>query len=163
MDGLSQYHIEQEVSARLGARYWRWCSYEFIYSQILLWSQGNRSRYFEDTDGSRQIRDMYDAVAAECEREKANRCGYETDDVYFYSVPHLKELVAQVCAGQHCTRLNEAYADVSQALYRLVDASSRATIIGVHAGWLEESESFEDALRALQDVLGGKRPKGLRK
>lgn len=162
MDRVAQFHIEQEVGARLGARYWRWCSYEFIYSAILLWSQLNRHRYDGDTEGINQINDMYHAVAAECERHKAEECGYEVDDVYFYSIPYLKELVAQVCAGVNSTRLNEAYADVQQALYSLVNEGSRNQILNYHAGEMVSDEAYDQALGKLQEVLGGQRPKGLR-
>ena len=161
MDKVSQAHVEQEVGARLTERYYKWFSWPLICAEILLWSDANRHRYVEDTDGLKQITAMYHGVAAELEKQKAKQIGYEVDDVYFYSLPHLRELVAQVCAGIHSTRLDAAYADVERALYRLVDPSSRAYIIGWHAGWHEDDERLTEALRALQGVLGGKRPKGL--
>lgn len=161
MDKASQSAVEDFVAAMLLRKYEPWCSYEWLWSAVLLWSSTNRHHYTDDPNSGRQVADMYSSISAQAEREKAQRVGYKVEDLAFYSIGYLRELVAQVCAGQHSTRLDCAYADVERGLYRLVDTSSRATIIGVHAGWLEESESYEDALRALQEVLGGKKPKGL--
>ena len=162
MDRVAQFHIEQEVGARLGARYWRWCSYEFIYSAILLWSQLNRHRYDGDAEGINQINDMYHAVAAECERHKAEECGYEVDDVYFYSIPYLRELVAQVCAGVNSTRLDPAYADVQNGIFKLISETSKGIILGYHLDDDDDDGGYDHAIAELQKVLGGQRPKGLR-
>lgn len=161
MDRVSQSALENLVADMLLDKYGQWVTFGTIWSEVLLWSGMNRGKYAEDVNPARQTTDMYHHIAAEVERLKAEALGYKVEDLAWYSLGYLRELVAQVCAGQHSTRLDCAYADVERGLYRLVDTSSRATIIGVHAGWLEESESYEDALRALQEVLGGKKPKGL--
>ena len=69
---------------------------------------------------------------------------------------------AQVCVGVNSTRLNEAYADVQQALYSLVNEGSRNQILNYHAGEMVSDEAYDQALGKLQEVLGGQRPKGLR-
>jgi hypothetical protein len=161
VDRVSQSALENLVADMLTAKYGRWVTFGTIWSEVLLWSGMNRGKYAEDENPAKQTADMYAFIAAECERLKASVLGYSTDDLWFYSIGHLRELVAQVCAGYSSTFLNPAYADVQRGLYKLLDASSRATIMGVQAGWLEEGESYEDALKALQEALGGKKPQGL--
>lgn len=162
MDRLAQASIEQEVGARLTERYWRWISWPLIRSEIQLWSQAYRYRYGSDTDGLKQITDMYHAVAAELEKIKAKQIGYDVDDVHFYSIEHLKELVAQVCAGVHSTRLDPAYADVERGIWQLVPAHVASTLIGYHHQQDVDEGTYTLALAKLQEVLGGQRPKGLK-
>lgn len=160
-DKATQNAVENFVAAMLLRRYQTWVSYELIWGSVLLWSSVHRHEYSEDPNAGRQTAEMYSYISAECERHKAVSLGYKVEDLAFYSISYLRELVEQVCAGQHSTRLDCAYADVERALYRLVDPTSRARIIGFHSGWLEDTAAYEDALVALQETLGGKRPKGL--
>jgi hypothetical protein len=160
MDSLSRSALEDQVFDAACIRFPQ-VTERAIRAEILLWSGMNKHKYPDNPE--KQMDAMWDAVSAACQKLKAEICGYEVDDLWFYSTPHLRELVAQVCAGIHSTRLDCAYADVERALYRLLDPSSRADIIGWHAGWHEDEEALTEALQALQKVLGGQRPKGLRK
>lgn len=161
MDKVSQSAIENFCAALLLRKYQTWISYEKIWSEVLLWSSTNRHAYAEDENSGRQTSDMYAYISGNLEREKAATLGYKVEDLAWYSLGYLRELVEQVCAGVHSTRLDCAYADVERALYRIVDTGSRATIIGFQAGWLEDEASYNEALKALQETLGGKKPKGL--
>lgn len=152
-DKLSTAALQNLVANRIFDKYAQWVEYDWVWSQVLLFTQIHRD--------NQNVEAGVEWISAACEHEKARRVGYDVDDLHFYSIEHLRELVAQVCAGIHSTRLDPAYADAERALYRLVDPSSRADIIGWHAGWHEDEEALTEALRALQDVLGGKKPKGL--
>lgn len=158
MDRLSQSSVETSVCSDLLDRYQRWISYEWIYAEVLLWSSLNRHRY---DDPERQMRAMYDAVALACEHEKANRTGYEVDDVFWYSVPHLKELVAQVVAGVNSTRLDPAYADVQNGIFKLISETSKGIILEYHLEGMTDDGGYDHAIAELQKVLGGQRPRGL--
>lgn len=161
MDFMSQASIEQEAGACLLERYWKWFTWPVIWAEILLWAQDNREHYLDDTTGERQLADMYAAVAARLEHFKAKKIGYVVDDLAWYSIPELKELVEQVCSGQNATRIDAAYADVEYGLYKLMPAKARHVIIGYHAGWITDEVAYDQAVQALQTALGSQKPDGL--
>ncbi len=158
MDGLSQSALEDQAFDAAAVRY-PMIPDTRIRSEILLWCGTHKWDY---PDPERQLEALWDSLRGTLELAKAELIGYRVEDLAFYSLPHLRELVTQVCEGINSEKLDWAYLDCERALFKLLDAGNRAVIIGVHAGWLEDSDSYEEALRALQETLGGIRPRGLR-
>lgn len=156
-DALSQAAVEDLAADRAMLRFPQ-ISEARIRSEITLWCGLNKWDY---PDSEKQSVALWESLRATLETAKAEALGYKTEDLAYYGLPYLREVVAQVCAGINADRIDVVYADVQRGIFKLIDPADRAVIIGVHAGWLDEGEAYEAALVALQDSLGGKRPRGL--
>lgn len=143
-------------------KYGRWVSWEVVYAEALIWIETAWAEFLDNGTDTSILRSGTNHLAAFCERLKANVVGYQIEDVAWYSLRELKDLVEQVMAGAPSERMDVAVADVQHGLYHLLDAVHRGSIFLFHAGYMHEA-GYLDALRELQTVLGGAKPKGLLK
>lgn len=111
-------------------------------------------------------------------RARAAKRGYSTDDLAWYSIETLKVLVEAVLGGfvpmppaesirsggdpAEGGDIHAALADVSRGIYKLIPVEHRAVLLLLHGGYIEPAyEDVELAYQALQEALGGPRPRGL--
>jgi hypothetical protein len=154
---IARHDLTETLTNETHWRYAQWIDRDLVYAEAHLWVH---AREFLDSDTETGIvREGLKHMRAHCEQLKAKHLGYELDDLCWYSTRHLKDLVAQYVANTEHTQADEGLCDVAYGM-RVLPAHHRAAILLYHAGYATDAH-YEEAIRELQSVLGGPKPKGL--
>lgn len=164
--------LAREVTGQVWPRWRRWVEWDDVNQHLWVWMM-THGPTMETLEPEYVLRRMRTAAERYCRREKAQRCGYDPVDEYFYTWNRLLKILPDAFDPEatppvETFRADELYGEWVTEVSDVRAALRKKTFPLRHYGVLREftegrrkenDQEVRDALWALQRQLGGTRPK----